>query len=90
MFSIGGSDYPITLFKELIETIRDSFHHSKSYDIQPIIQVNHIQETCILFEVYGELLEEDNGLYANNHIPIKKHKSILSMFFRMTKKLLLS
>ncbi len=39
-----------------------------------------MKETCILFETYGELLEEDNGLYINNHIPSKKLKSILDRY----------
>ena len=79
-FNINGSDYPPLLFKELLLTLRSSFHNSKQNDIHPVIKINEIKSICTLFETYDELLETDNGLFVDTHISDKKLKGILERY----------
>ncbi|ENQ3106151.1 hypothetical protein SAMN04488168_11494 [Bacillus sp. 491mf] len=75
-FNINLSDYPPLLFKELLITLKSSFHNSKQNDIHPVIKIDEIKSICSLFETYDELLEPDNGLFVDTHISDKKLKEI--------------
>lgn len=79
-FNINGSDYPPLLFKELLITLRSSFHNPKQNDIHPVIKIDEIKSICTLFEKYDELLETDNGLFVDTHISDKKLKKILERY----------
>ncbi|PEF72430.1 hypothetical protein CON94_26345 [Bacillus pseudomycoides] len=79
-FNINGSDYPTLLFKELLITLKNSFHNSKKTDIHPVVKTDEIKSICNLFETYDELLEPDNGLFIDTHISDKKLKVILARY----------
>ncbi|PEA52733.1 hypothetical protein CON64_22065 [Bacillus pseudomycoides] len=79
-FNINGSDYPPLLFKELLITLKSSFHNSKKDDIYPVVKIDEIKSICTLFETYDELLEPDNGLFVDTHISEKKLNKILTRY----------
>lgn len=71
----GGTNYPATLFIELLVSIRD---YLKNYSVELLFEehllpfyteTNEIKNTCVLFEKYEEAFEINNGLVVKEHIP---------------------
>lgn len=82
----GGSNYPATLFIELLVCIRDYLReHSidallKEHPLPSYTTTNELKNTCTLFEKYEEAFEINNGLVVGDHISEKTNKKITEHF----------
>ncbi|WP_456364756.1 hypothetical protein C1N73_28310 (plasmid) [Priestia aryabhattai] len=82
----GGSNYPATLFIELLVVIRDYLReHSvelllKAYSLPSYTTTNEIKNTCTLFEKYDKAFEINNGLVVGGHISEKTNEKLKEHF----------
>jgi len=82
----GGSDYPTTLFIELLVSIRD---YLREYSIELLLKehplpsytiTNELKNTCTLFEKYDEAFEINNGLVVGDHISKNTNEKLSEHF----------
>lgn len=70
----GGTNYPTTLFIELLVSIREYINdYSLDFLLEEHLlpfytETNEIKNTCALFEKYEEAFEINNGLVVKEHI----------------------
>lgn len=82
----GGSNYPTTLFIELLLSMRDYIReHSiesffKEHPLPSYITTNELKNTCTLFEKYEESFETNNGLVVGEHISKNANEKLREHF----------
>ncbi|NGY88679.1 hypothetical protein F6Y05_37460 [Bacillus megaterium] len=82
----GGSNYPATLFIELLVNIRDYLReHSiesllKEHSLPSYTATNEIKNICTLFENYDKSFEINNGLVVGEHISKKTYEKQIEHF----------
>ncbi|MEH6966228.1 hypothetical protein V7195_25110 [Priestia megaterium] len=82
----GGSNYPDTLFIELLVSIRDYLReHSiesllKEHSLPSYTTTNEIKNVCTLFENYDKAFEINNGLVVAEHISEKTNEKLIEHF----------
>ncbi|WP_318619309.1 hypothetical protein [Priestia megaterium] len=82
----GGNTYPISLFIELLISIRDFLNEYsyellvKPHNVSSSVTYNGLMNISTLFEKYEEAFEPNNGLLVNQHIPSDLKKKIIKYF----------
>ncbi|MDH2363535.1 hypothetical protein [Priestia megaterium] len=82
----GGNTYPISLFIELLTSIRDflnEYSHElllKQQNVSSSVTYNDLKNISTLFEKYEEAFEPNNGLLVDKHIPSDLKKKIIKYF----------
>ncbi|BFJ01192.1 MAG: hypothetical protein PME_36270 [Priestia megaterium] len=82
----GGNTYPISLFIELLTSIRDFLNEYsyellvKQHNVSSSVTYNDLMNISTLFEKYEEAFEPNNGLLVDQHIPSDLKKKITKYF----------
>ncbi|MDC0706604.1 hypothetical protein [Priestia sp. AB] len=82
----GGNTYPVSLFIELLTSIRDFLNEYsyallvKPHNVSSSVTYNDLMNISTLFEKYEEAFEPNNGLLVDQHIPSDLKKKIIKYF----------